>query len=201
MLTFSETNTSDELIVNKSKFIGFTLIGDSREIFIKKVSKIAQQHGGANHLAFAYQIKSKNSLDAYFFDAGEPSGTAGKPLLTILESKKMVNAGIAVVRYYCGVNLVTGGLARAYSKAGMMAFSATKTEEFIQLNLYILTIKYNMLGIISNLISENRGVIVDKKFDVDIHLLTKLTEELALKIENDFSSVKINRANEKKGPI
>ena len=58
-----------------------------------------------------------------------------------------------------------------------------------------------MLGIISNLVSENRGVIVDKKFDVDIHLLTKLTEELALKIENDFSSVKINRANEKKGPI
>ncbi len=198
MLTFSEALNSDEIIVNKSKFIGFTLMGDSREVFLKKVIEIRLQHNTANHVAFAYQIKSKNSLDAYFFDAGEPSGTAGKPLLTILESKQIVNAGIAVVRYYGGVNLGTGGLARAYSKAGMMAFSLTKTERFIHLNIYTLIFKYNMLGIISNLINEYRGVVISKQFDVDIELTVKLTEELARKIESDFSTVKINHVTQLK---
>ena len=192
MLIFSESKTADEWIVSKSKFIGYTLIGDSRESFLKDVADISRKHKIANHVAFAYQIRSNNSTDAYFYDAGEPSGTAGKPLLKILESRKIVNSGIAVVRYYGGVNLGTGGLARAYTKAGMMALTVTKKENFIPLFLYNLTIKYNSLDKISNLIYDGGGIILDRNFDVNIHLIVKLTKEVAENIYDNFPTAKIS---------
>jgi|TARA_B110000014_G_C19977261_1_gene506021 uncharacterized YigZ family protein len=192
LLIFSESKTADEWVVSKSKFIGHTLMGDSRESFLKDVLEISRKHKTANHVAFAYQIRSNNSTDAYFYDAGEPSGTAGKPLLKILESKKIVNSGIAVVRYYGGVNLGTGGLARAYTKAGMMALTGTKIENFIPLYLYNLTIKYNVLDKISNLIYESGGLILDRNFDTNIHLISKLTKEVAENINDNFPTVKIS---------
>lgn len=192
MLIFSESKTADEWVVSKSKFIGHTLIGDSRESFLKNVAEISRKHKTANHVAFAYQIRSNNSTDAYFYDAGEPSGTAGKPLLKILESRKVVNSGIAVVRYYGGINLGTGGLARAYTKAGMMALLGTKIEKFIPLYLYNLTIKYNSLDKISNLIYESGGLILDRNFDTDIHLISKLTKEIAEYINDNFPTAKIS---------
>ena len=78
-------------IVNKSKFTGYALIGESREDFLSSINTIALQMPGSNHVAFAYQIKTNHGVDAYFNDAGEPSGTAGKPLLNILEKKNIVN--------------------------------------------------------------------------------------------------------------
>ena len=61
MLIFSESKTADEWVVSKSKFIGHTLMGDSRESFLKDVLEISRKHKTANHVAFAYQIRSNNS--------------------------------------------------------------------------------------------------------------------------------------------
>ena len=66
MLIFSESKTADEWVVSKSKFIGHTLMGDSRESFLKDVLEISRKHKTANHVAFAYQIRSNTSTDAYF---------------------------------------------------------------------------------------------------------------------------------------
>jgi len=167
-------------------------MGDSRESFLKDIAKISCRNKTANHVAFAYQIRSKNSTDTYFFDAGEPSGTAGKPLLKILETREIVNSGIAVVRYYGGVNLGTGGLARAYTKAGMMALTDTSTKNFIPLYFYNLTIKYNSLDKISKLIYEGGGLILERNFDTNIQITSKLTKELAEHIKNNFPAVKIS---------
>jgi uncharacterized YigZ family protein len=167
-------------------------MGDSKESFLKNVAKISRNHKTANHVAFAYQMRSNNSTDAYFYDAGEPSGTAGKPLLKILETRDIVNSGIAVVRYYGGINLGTGGLARAYTKAGMMALTDTNIKNFIPLYLYNLTIKYSTLDKISNLIYEGGGLILERNFDTNIHLTSKLTNEIAEHIRNNFPTVKIS---------
>ena len=93
-----QATQSDELIVNKSKFTGYALIGESREDFLSSINTIASQMPGSNHVAFAYQIKTNHGVDAYFNDAGEPSGTAGKPLLNILEKKNIVNVNADIAR-------------------------------------------------------------------------------------------------------
>ncbi len=106
--------------------------------------------------------------------------------------KHITNSGLAVVRFYGGINLGTGGLARAYSKAGMMALSKTKLTPFVSLFYYNLTIKYNMLEIITNVIQKNDGIILDKDFGENVMLLIQLTKEGADEIVMHYPSVSIN---------
>ncbi|EAV47174.1 YigZ family protein [Methylophilaceae bacterium] len=192
MDVIDQASQSEELVVNKSKFIGYTLVAQSRSGFLTQVHNIQKKNPGCNHIAFAYQIKTQSGVDSYFNDAGEPSGTAGKPLLNILEMKHITNSGLAVVRFYGGINLGTGGLARAYSKAGMMALSKTKLTPFVSLFYYNLTIKYNMLEIITNVIQKNDGIILDKDFGENVMLLIQLTKEGADEIVMHYPSVSIN---------
>ena len=188
-----QATQSDELIVNKSKFTGYALIGESREDFLSSINTIASQMPGSNHVAFAYQIKTNHGVDAYFNDAGESSGTAGKPLLNILEKKNIVNCGLAVVRFYGGVNLGTGGLARAYTRSGMLALDKAKIEPFIEHIKYKLSFKYNQLGKIYNVINSSNGIIMDKHFDQNITLLAKLTENTFQEITKHFPTIIIKR--------
>ena len=140
-----------ELIVNKSKFIGYSVIAHSREGFLARVREIRINNPSAGHAVYGMLIK-KNTIEPYFSDDGEPSGTGGRPLISILEAKKIINGGLVVVRYYGGINLGMGGLARAYSQTGLKAILASKVDNFIELYDYILTIKYNILDIISKVI-------------------------------------------------
>jgi putative IMPACT (imprinted ancient) family translation regulator len=114
-----------ELIVNKSKFIGYSVIANSREGFLDKVREIKINNPSASHAVYGLRIK-KNTIEPHFSDDGEPSGTGGRPLISILESKKIINGGLVVVRYYGGINLGMGGLARAYSQAGEKAILASR---------------------------------------------------------------------------
>ena len=92
-----------ELIVNKSKFIGYSVIANSREDFLDRVREIKINNPSASHAVYGLRIK-KNTIEPHFSDDGEPSGTGGRPLISILESKKIINGGLEVVRYYGGIN-------------------------------------------------------------------------------------------------
>jgi len=96
------------------------------------------------------------------------------------------------VRYYGGINLGTGGLSRAYSKAGIAALSSSKIIKYIKLFKYNLTFKYSMLNIISNVICNNNGVILDKNFDIEITIIAQLTRITADIIITKYPNIKIN---------
>ena len=179
-----------ELIVNKSKFIGYSVIANSREGFLAKVREIKLNNSSADHAVYGMLIK-KNTIEPYFSDDGEPSGTGGRPLISILESKKIINGGLVVVRYYGGINLGMGGLARAYSQTGLKAILASKVDNFIELYDYILTIKYNSLDFISKVIFDNKGVILDRNFDQDIILKIRVSTSTKALIEKKFPTTKI----------
>ena len=179
-----------ELIVNKSKFIGYSVIANSREVFLARVREIKLNNSSAGHAVYGMLIK-KNTIEPYFSDDGEPSGTGGRPLISILESKKIINGGLVVVRYYGGINLGMGGLARAYSQTGLKAILASKVDNFIELNDYILTIKYNLLDIISKVILDNKGVILDRNFDQNIILKIRVSTSTKALIEKKFPTTKI----------
>ena len=186
---------SDELIVNKSKFIGYCLVGKSRDDFIDAIRFISKNMVSANHVAFAYRLITKQGVDGYFNDAGEPSGTAGKPLLNILEKQSIVNSGLAVVRFYGGINLGTGGSARAYTRSGMAALNMAKVTDFIHYFEYKLSIRYNMLDKITNEISKNQGSILKKTFNEDITIIIRVTEEVFLNILKLFPTIHTERLN------
>ena len=179
-----------ELIVNKSKFIGYSVIANSREGFLAKVREIKLNNSSADHAVYGMLIK-KNTIEPHFSDDGEPSGTGGRPLISILESKKIINGGLVVVRYYGGINLGMGGLARAYSQTGLKAILASSLDNFIELYDYILTIKYNSLDFISKVILDNKGVILDRNFDQDIILKIRVSTSTKALIEKKFPTTKI----------
>jgi len=180
-----------ELIVNKSKFIGYSVIVNSREDFLGRLREIKTINSSASHAVYGLRIK-KNTIEPYFSDDGEPSGTGGRPLISILESKKIINCGLVVVRYYGGINLGMGGLARAYSQTGLRAILASKLNNFIELFEYIFIIQYNNLDIISKVILDNNGMIIDRKFDQNITLKVKVSDATREIIKNKFPMIEIN---------
>ena len=179
-----------ELIVNKSKFIGYSVIANSREGFLARVREIKLNNSSAGHAVYGLLIK-KNTIEPHFSDDGEPSGTGGRPLISILESKKIINGGLVVVRYYGGINLGMGGLARAYSQAGSKAIFASRLDNFIELNDYILTIKYNSLDLIYKVIDDNKGIIIDRNFDQNVTLKIRVSTSTKALIEKKFPTTKI----------
>jgi len=179
-----------ELIVNKSKFIGYSVIANSREGFLARVREIKLNNSSAGHAVYGLLIK-KNTIEPHFSDDGEPSGTGGRPLISILESKKIINGGLVVVRYYGGINLGMGGLARAYSQAGSKAILASRLDNFIELNDYILSIKYNDLNFIYKVIHDNKGVIIDRNFAKNVTLKIRVSASTKALIEKKFPTTKI----------
>ena len=179
-----------ELIVNKSKFIGYSIIADSREQFLNRVSEIKKINLSLSHTVYGLRIK-KNIIEPYFSDDGEPSGTAGRPLINILESKKIINGGLVVVRYYGGINLGMGGLARAYSQAGIKVLLMSKLINYIEQFKFLLTIEYNTLDYITKVINDNKGVILDRIFDQSITLKIKISTRTKSLILKKFPMVNI----------
>lgn len=105
-----------EKIIEKSRFITFSAHVESEEEARQFVAEIRSKHSLATHVCFAF-ISDKTGNLQRFSDDGEPQGTAGVPILEVLKAKKLYETAVAVVRYFGGVKLGTGGLVRAYSSS------------------------------------------------------------------------------------
>ena len=99
----------EEIIINKSGFIGYACPCSSVDEAISFLQKIREEHKTASHHCYAY-IVGENSGIMRYSDDGEPGGTAGLPIIEVLKNKHIVNACVVVVRYFGGVLLGTGGL-------------------------------------------------------------------------------------------
>lgn len=109
--------TTYELIEKKSKFIAHLVSIKSREDAESKIKEFKKKYYDARHNCYAYRVINKDSLYEKSSDDGEPSGTAGAPMLSILQKNNLVNVLIIVTRYFGGILLGTGGLVRCYSGA------------------------------------------------------------------------------------
>ena len=183
-----------EQTIQKSRFIGYTFIGETKQDILRALQSIAKEHPHASHLAFAYQLKSEHGFEPYYSDAGEPSGTAGKGLLQLIDAHQIVGGGIGVIRYYGGVNLGTGGLTRAYGGTGKLALTHSVIEPYIEYINLKLIINYNELDNYIHVIHSMNGSVLDKIFNEKVSLLIKLPEENFDKLKARFPMTKINHS-------
>lgn len=112
-----EKSVSAEIVEKKSKFIANLFFVDSAEEAENKIKELKKKFYDARHNCFAYLINNNNEIIKKSSDDGEPSGTAGAPMLEILEKNNLANVLVVVTRYFGGILLGTGGLVRAYSDA------------------------------------------------------------------------------------
>ncbi|MBQ8792810.1 MAG: YigZ family protein [Clostridia bacterium] len=110
-MKFSKTN---EIIEKKSKFYGYLLECESEDKIRQALDFLKKEHKKATHICWAGRMKTPFFEKAV--DDGEPSGTAGRPILGVMQKKDVQNAAIFIVRYFGGVKLGAGGLVRIYAK-------------------------------------------------------------------------------------
>ena len=157
-------------IITKSKFLAWAVACKTEAEVGSFLRVIAAQHASAHHLAYAFRIKTCDGIVARFSDAGEPSCTAGKPILQMLEGQQLINVCVAVIRYYGGINLGTGGLARAYGGTAKMALDAAKVVDFVEMQEINLTVDYNQLDTLLYAVSQQNGVVLDKTFGQQVRV-------------------------------
>ena len=113
----------DEYIINKSRFIGYASPCASEDDALAFIKSIREKHRDATHNCYAYVIGENAGIMRYS-DDGEPSGTAGMPIMEVLRNKGLVNVCVVVTRYFGGILLGAGGLVRAYSHSAVIAVRA-----------------------------------------------------------------------------
>ena len=135
-----QENSEFELVEKKSRFIANVIYIESKIEAENKIKEIKKKYYDAKHNCFAYRILENDSIYEKSSDDGEPSGTAGNPILNILQKNDYCNILVIVTRYFGGILLGTGGLVRAYSDATTGVLEKTNKiiiEKGIELNLVI----------------------------------------------------------------
>ena len=124
--TTIEENVSTEIVEKKSKFIANFFYVETVEEAEKIIKEIKKKYFDARHNCVAYRIIENGQVIEKSSDDGEPSGTAGAPMLNILQKNELANVLIIVTRYFGGILLGTGGLVRAYSGSLLDAIEKSK---------------------------------------------------------------------------
>lgn len=160
-----DTSTEVEYEIKKSRFVGVIMPCQTEDDALRKLGQLARQHPQANHLAFAWRIRQPEGfLTERFHDAGEPSGTAGRPILAPMEGQNLINAVIGVIRYFGGVKLGTGGLTRAYGAAAKQAIADADIVKWVEMAEMTLEIDYSQLQLLEYQLKQLRGEIIDQNF-------------------------------------
>ena len=181
-----EKGSESSQVVNHSRFIGYALPCADESQLRARLVEIASTHPNAHHLAFAYRIKTENGIIAHFSDAGEPSGTAGKPILAHISGFDVVNALVAVVRYFGGVKLGAGGLVRAYGGTAKMALENASLIPYVEYAEVRLTIDYPKLQPLTYQVEKAGGEIVSRTFGEQVDLIVRVPASEAPAIARQF---------------
>lgn len=173
------------LEIKKSEFLGFAYPITSREQIMFHVEQLREQYPDARHVCYGYIIGDPhNTTSAGFDDDGEPSGTAGKPILNVLQHKAIGNCLIAVVRYFGGIKLGAGGLTRAYSgtaQAVVDAMLETETlSEFVPLEQITIRTDFANESFIRHVLDEFNATILQAEYGKDVILMVEIAEQSIL---------------------
>ncbi len=158
----------DEIVIEKSKFIGHATPVESEKEAIAFIEKIKTEHWNATHNVPAYIVGENNEIQRYSDDR-EPSGTAGVPVLEVIKRENLRDVVIVVTRYFGGIKLGTGGLVRAYTRGAKIALQAAKIITKKLHKLIIATVDYTISGKVQNEILQNGYLIKETKYDDAVH--------------------------------
>ncbi len=160
----------DEIIINKSRFIGYSKPIKSEEECLEFIEIIKTKHKDATHNVYAY-ITGENGNTQRYSDDGEPSGTAGVPILEVLKKEELVDLVVVVTRYFGGIKLGAGGLVRAYIKGAKIALDSSKIVEKILYSRIKFKIEYTLYGKVENELMTKNYQVEDIIYDEAVNIV------------------------------
>jgi len=179
-----KSKTTNEITIKKSRFLAVAIPVFEESNIATILKKIKKEYLGANHYTYAYVIGDSGRIQKAS-DDGEPTRTAGFPILEVLHKHELTNIIVIVIRYFGGIKLGTGGLIRAYSS------SASEVLKIVTLTKKVTTFKcslkcsYDYLGDIDKYIRENTDLI-DVSYDSEITFIFSLVSDNFKAIKNSL---------------
>jgi uncharacterized YigZ family protein len=161
---------STEIIIKNSHFISYCAPAPSVEEAREYINKIKKLHPAAAHHVPAFIIGQGPSTTSHCSDNGEPSGTAGKPTLVVLEGSGLGDVVLVTVRYFGGTKLGTGGLVKAYTESAQEVLGKVKRAIKIPTHTVLLEIPYSLLEQVRRIIPVHKGIIDSEDFTENVML-------------------------------
>lgn len=166
MLLELNENIYRSIEVERSKFIAYAYKVSSIEEFEQFYDLLKKEHQKARHICYAYIIGDNKR----FSDDGEPSGTAGKPILNVIEKSNLINTAVFVVRYFGGTLLGSGRLLRTYVEASKMVIDNAKKIELVEMYEYKIRCEYDFINQFKYFLKTRHFVIKHIEFNDKIEI-------------------------------
>ena len=184
-------NVQSEIVEKKSKFIANLFYVESIEQAESVIKETRKEYFDARHNCIAYRIVKDNQVVERFSDDGEPSGTAGAPMLNILQKNELVNVLIIVTRYFGGILLGTGGLLRAYSDSLLKAIEKVELVKICLGDELQVTLDYSEFENFKYYCKNNDVSIIDCQYFQNIVCTINIESQKTAKLLEDFETKKI----------
>lgn len=179
-----------EFEIKKSRFIARAGEAEDREQAMALLERMQSRFPDARHHCWAYQLGSPHSpFSAAMNDDGEPSGTAGRPILNVIQHKEIGNLMVVVSRYFGGVKLGAGGLVRAYSAAAEQAVSTLELKHYQPKVLLQVSCDFSKEQLIRHWLDENQGQVREVEYQSQVLLEVALIEKDVTTLADFLASV------------
>lgn len=190
-----QNEAHSEFAEKRSRFIGYCKPVKTEQEAVDFINSKRSEHWNATHNVYAYSLREGNIKR--YSDDGEPSGTAGMPVLDVITKNEIYDVCIVVTRYFGGVLLGTGGLVRAYSQGAKVALEAGNVVMMESCLMCQARCSYNQYGKVSSLIMEIGAEVDDTVYEADVlikfhikpGLLDKLNKQLADATSGEIQAV------------
>ncbi|CEN80336.1 YigZ family protein [Paraclostridium sordellii] len=184
----------DEIIIEKSTFIGYAKPISTEEEAVEFINEIKKKHKDATHNVWAYTVGQNMNIQRYS-DDGEPQGTAGIPTLEVIKKEDLRDVVVVVTRYFGGIKLGAGGLVRAYTKGAKIGLEAAKIIEKINYQEVKIKIDYNQLGKVQNEIMNMGYFIKDTIYEDNVEIIVYSKQDKLEEIINKITDITSATAN------
>lgn len=179
--------------VRGSEFLGHVDRVESVEAAEAFVDRVRDEYADATHNVPAYRVRAGEMVREYESDDGEPSGSAGKPMLNVLQGRDLLNVAAVVTRYYGGTNLGVGGLVSAYSRAVEDAVGAAETVERRPHERFAVTVEYDDSGTVRSVL-ESEGVEFEADYGERVRFAVRVPVADAAGLRDRIQSATSGRA-------
>jgi len=176
----------------RSKFISYALPVQTPEEIKEKIDAFRKQYYDAHHVCWAYMLGTER-LQFRINDDGEPSSTAGKPVLGVINSYELTDVLVVVIRYFGGVKLGTSGLISAYRAAALDAVSNAEIIEKTVNEILTIKFEYPYLNDVMKIVKEMNPIIIAQKLEMDCEMSLEIRWSEMELLKNHFLKVKTLR--------
>lgn len=189
-----ENSYFTEWEISKSRFLTYLKHVENEKDAQEFINSIKKKHFDARHNCSAYIIGERSEIQKSS-DDGEPSGTAGSPMLEVLKKNELSDIVVVVTRYFGGIKLGAGGLIRAYGKSVTLGLEVSQIVKKSIFNCYQLEINYDLLGMLENYLHQNEIRIQDKAYTDKVIFTILLPQNITDATLKDITNLTAARCN------